>query len=306
MTRATTKVVSASLSGLRRVAGRRDINWTPEFMGFGNQLYLWCWAFSGLGEKIRRKVLITPKMRYWADLVPNFAAEYLIERSDVSLLDRRGHYWADKQRWSGGYPQGFSRAQRADFIGALHDEPLLRDVLDSPLDAGDVLTVNVRRGDYYSVAAHRSWFAIDLDAYLHAAVTRSIEQDGPITRLHFVSDDEQWCRARPWSADLAPQVTYGAANDPADNFRDICAARRLVLSNSTFSLWGGFISSALHPSSGSSTIWAPAFFQSTYGAGRCFEYDEDWNFVDDLPDGWQPQWVLGGQDPPGSSGSRGG
>lgn len=291
--RMRSQLVEQPLSWARSRWGRHDINWTPEFMGFGNQLYLWCWAFERRDLRPAPKVLINERTRPWLAHVPGFADRFLVERSEVGLWDRRGHYWAEKERIS-GHAQGFSREARSTFIGALREEPLLAGIEDSPLSASDVLTVNVRRGDYYSVAAHRAWFAIDLAAYLELAIAGAIARDGHVSRIHVVSDDQAWSAAALRNV-IGPgvRVTHSSPGDPVGNFRDVCAARRIVISNSTFSLWGAFVSREVHGQD-AGEIWAPAFFQSTYPPGRCVEYDRDFSFVDTLPGGWQPNWVLSG------------
>ncbi|PRY63232.1 glycosyl transferase family 11 [Knoellia remsis] len=287
---------SAVLSPVRRRLGRRDVNWTPDFMGFGNQLYLWCWAHERRGQHPEPRVLINERTRPWLLEIPAFSERFLIEPDEVHFLDQRHDHWAHKQAES-GYAQGFSPQARSAFIrDGLMPEPLLAGVTNSDLASDTVLTVNVRRGDYYSVAAHRSWFAIDLAAYVDQAVRRSIVRDGEVQRIHVVSDDQQWCRDHlPFLWAAAEEVTFAPDTDTAaQNFRDICGSRRLVISNSTFSLWGAFVSRTVHGQN-PGMIWAPAFFQSTYPPGRCVEYDADFSFVDELPDGWQPQWVLDGR-----------
>lgn len=284
-----------ALEPLRRTVGRRNVNWTPEFMGFGNQLYLWCWAHERRHDRQRPRVLITDRTRPWLAEVPGFAARFLIERADVSLLDRRGHYWARKEAES-GHAQGFSPGGRIAFITeALLPEPLLAGVQDSPLNTDRSLTIVVRRGDFYDDPHHRAWYAFDVAAYVRLAVAGSIERDGEVDRIHVVSDDVEWCRTHlPFLAESARGTWAGPSDSAASNFRDACGSRRLVITNGTFCLWVAFISRTLHGQD-PGLIWAPAFFQSTYGPGRCVEYDPDFSFIDDLPGGWQPEWVLEGQ-----------
>lgn len=288
------RVAAPGLSAARRRLGRRLVNWTPEFMGFGNQLYLWAWAHAHRDEHPAPRVLVIDKMRYW---IPFFPAvqPWLVEPSGVGALDQRAHLWAEPEVHSGD-PRGYTDASRTAFIRDwLLTSPCLASVSDSDLASDDVLTLNVRRGDYYSDPAHRPEFAIDLAAYLRIAVARALEQDGPVRRVHVVSDDVEWCRRRlSWLSDVAAEVSYPAPDDgPVDHFRDVCSSRRLVISNSTFSIWGAAVAAT---ALGRTSVWAPAFFQRRYGPGRCYEYDRQWSFVDELPDGWQPDWVLAGAD----------
>ena len=285
-------VAAALLAPVRRRWGRRVVNWTPDFMGFGNHLYLWTWAHAGRAGELERRVLITDKMRPWAAQVPDFARAHLVNRTDVRLLDQRDHVWARPEEHSGD-PRGFTQESREAFIReCLLPSPLLAGV-GGPLGEDDVLTINARRGDYYSNAAHRPLHAIDLPAYLRLAVRGSVARDGAVRRVHLVSDDIPWCRRElGFLADVAAEVTFADPADPPEqNFRDVCSARRLVLSNSTFSMWGAFVGRVLHGDDPGKT-WAPAFFMSSYGPGRCYEYDQDWSFVDELPDGWQPDRVV--------------
>ena len=280
--------IAAPLEGLRAAVGRRNVNWTPEFMGFGNHLYLWCWAHSGPADRQHRVVLMTEKMRYWAQHVPAFARDRIVERGDVSFLDRRGHYWAENEKYTGD-PRGFTQESRDAFVTeVLLPSPLLQGVRDTPYANDDVIVVNVRRGDYYS-----DWFrpqhGFDVEGYLHIAIPSAIAQDGPASRIHVISDDLAWCRERlVWLGDHGRLTFADPAEGPASNFVDLSSARRLVMTNSSFSLWAAFVSSTLHGDN-DRKIWVPAFFQRLYGPGRCYEYDQTWSFVDELPGGWQPE-----------------
>lgn len=80
------KVVSPTLSALRRRVGKQVVNWTPEFMGFGNQFYLWAWAHAHRSETRPHRVLIVERSRYWLPFFPA-VRPYLIEKSDVSIWD---------------------------------------------------------------------------------------------------------------------------------------------------------------------------------------------------------------------------
>ena len=295
------RIAAPGLSIARNRLGHRIINWTPDFMRFGNHLYLWAWAHAHQSEEPSPRVLVADRMRYWIPYFPA-AMPWLVEPEDVNLLDQRDHLWADPLAHSGD-PRGFTDASRAAFIRDwLLSAPALASVGTGDLASHDVLTVNVRRGDYYSDPQYRTEFAFDVASYLRLAVESALSADGPVRRIHVVSDDVDWCRATlTWLPDLASKITFPQPDKgPIDNFRDVCSSRRLVISNSTFSIWGAAVAGT---ALGDTSVWAPAFFQRRYGPGRCYEYDQQWNFVDDLPDGWQPDWVLAGKT--GAPGSLG-
>ena len=137
---AARRVVAPGLSFARRRWGRRVVNWTPEFMGFGNQLYVWAWAHAHRTQVPAPRVLVIDKMRYW---IPHFPAvqPWLVEPDEISVLDRREHFWAEPLAHSGD-PRGFTDESRAAFIRDwLLTSPALASVTESDLAAGDVLTL---------------------------------------------------------------------------------------------------------------------------------------------------------------------
>ncbi len=58
------------------------------------------------------------------------------------------------------------------------------------------MTVNVRRGDYYSDPVFRGRYSFDIEAYLDVALARAVEMAGPVDHVLVVSDGIEWCRAR--------------------------------------------------------------------------------------------------------------
>ena len=290
------RTVSPLLSAVRRRVGKQVVNLTPEFMGFGNQLYLWAWAHAHRRHSTPHRALIVERSRYW---LPYFPAvrPYLLETPEMSFWDARDHFYAFKEEHSGD-PRGFTNDSRAAFIQDwILTSPALKGAELGELADDGVLTLNLRRGDFYDNPWHRPEYAFDVESYVRKAVAGALEQDGPMRRIHVVSDDLGWCRSHlGWLSSYAQTITEpdaGAA--PIDHFRDVVSSRRLVIANGTFSLWGAAISRVLLEAP-QSTVWAPAFFQRRYGPGRCVEYDRDWSFVDELPGGWQPNWVVDGLD----------
>lgn len=287
--------LSPALSALRGRFGSQVVNLTPEFMGFGNQLYLWAWAHARRHESPPHRVLIVERSRYWLPFFPA-VRPYLLEKSEVAFWDARDHFYAYKEAHSGD-PRGFTDESREAFVRDwILTSPALVGAQDGPLASDDVLTLNLRRGDFYDNPWHRPEYAFDLETYVREAVPRAIEQDGPVRRIHVVSDDLDWCRSHlGWLSRHAEVTEPDRSAEPIDHLRDVVSSRRLVIANGTFSLWGAAISRVLLDAP-QQTVWAPAFFQLRYGPGRCVEYDPDWSFVDELPGGWQPKWVVDGLD----------
>jgi hypothetical protein len=298
-------IAEGALSGVRARLGSQVVNWTPEFMGFGNQLYLWAWAHAKRDEPVPHGVLIVERTRYWLPFFPA-VRPHLVEKADVSFWDARDHFYAYKEKHSGD-PRGYTEESRRAFVRDwILPSPALDGADRGPLNDDRVLTLNLRRGDFYDNPWHRPEYAFDVESYVREAVPRAIDQDGPVRRIHVVSDDLAWCRDHlGFLSAYADEVTEPRSSaPPVEHLRDVVSSRRLVIANGTFSLWGAAISRVLLDAP-QETVWAPAFFQRRYGPGRCVEYDDDWSFVDAHPGGWQPDWVVDGLDRDPSAGASG-
>lgn len=100
-----------------------------------------------------------------------------------------------------------------------------------------------------------------------------------------VSDDVTWCRRElAWLADL---VVVRHLDDPAPvrDFAAVAGARRMVITNSTFSYWAAHLSNLVHGDN-HAEVWAPRFFDRTQNGGDSWLLDERWSIVEDLPGGW--------------------
>lgn len=253
-------------------------------MGFGNHLYLWLDAARDRACGIDRMVLETPSMQPWLEHLPRIAQELTITRSDVRFFDRRDFPWKDDS----GTRTEKSYDQRE--LDAFIDEYLLRpggfvDPERPSVDAG-TLVLNVRRGDFYSNPELRANWGFDVPSYVRLALERTAE-DEAIERIHLVSDDLDWCRRRlPWVGEFAERVTYAGTTDgPRVNFEQIATARRIVMTNSTFSYWGGYVSGLVHGAN-HARIVAPRFFTREANDGRSWQLDERWTIIEDIEGGW--------------------
>lgn len=73
---------------------------------------------------------------------------------------------------------------------------------------------------------------------------------------------------------------------PADDLAVLTSADALILTNSTFSYWGGHLNGA-HRGGGDPAIVAPAFHARGQSTGdRSWHLDPDWCVVEELPGGW--------------------
>lgn len=264
------------------------MTWTPNWMGFGNVLYLWLEAWIEQANGVNRRVLEAPGMQKWIDTYPKLRSAGLsIAPSEVKFTSRRDTPWkSDRGR------DAYTREQLETFIQEfLISAPLFADSVSGAgrgLDSPESLTVNVRRGDYYSVPEFERLFGFNQIEYLRSAITGSIKQNAATKRIFVVSDNIAWCKEHlHWLSDLVDEIEYADPGDgPQRNMLDVASSRRLVMTNSTFSYWCGYMSNVIYENN-HAEIWAPKFFARFDGTdGMSKQLDPRWSIVDDITGGW--------------------
>ena len=226
--------------------GPRQVIWTPAYMGFGNLLYLALWCDE---DPDNRRLLRTGRLEPWLATFPALA-DLAVTPADVSSRDIRRSAVSESY---GRFGDDFTEEHLNDFVR----RRLLGAFSPSTVDT---VVVNIRRGDYYDDPAVRGYFGMDLNAYLRAAVPRVLEQR-PAGELHVVSDGLDWWRVRMgWiEEELGVPVTFDRETaTPLENLVDVATSRRILMTNSTFSYWAGYIHDVLYPGT-EADVWAPRF-----------------------------------------------
>lgn len=277
-------VLRSSLGSLVRRGGRTVLHGYPS-LGLGNYLYFLLHADAEQSRGRDYRVVRPELMDYWAPLLPGVEAQLTIDADEVRFRDRRDDVPASFFQRFG---TDFSRHRLTDFIERFVITSQLFGE-DQGLGSSETVTVNVRRGDYYSDPVFRSLYGFDVAAFVRVGLEEAARNDGAPRRIHVVSDGMEWCRTElAWLADHAEEVTYAAPDDgPARNFLDIALSRRLIITNSTFSYWGAYVSNVIHADNHGQVV-APWFHSRGVDGGRAWQLDPLWNVVESLPGGWGP------------------
>lgn len=261
--------------------GETTILWTPTIhMGVGNLFYIWLWAHQRQTLGHPDKALLVESMKPWLPFLPEVAS-LVIDQKSVRFRDKR------IITYNQAFGDDFTEEDIDSFAWKhLFNAPAFSGVAEeaSDVDPGRVV-INVRRGDYYSNLTFRGMYAFDLDSYIREAITVASKQKR-ITGIHIVSDGLDWCKQRlNWLADYCGQLTF---EDPSRagilNLRTIATARRLILTNSTFSYWGGYLSNVLHIDNHPEII-APRF-HARHLDYPPYHLNPRWTVIDDIPGGW--------------------
>lgn len=255
-------------------------------MGFGNVLYLVLEAWIERQHGAKRRVLETNGMQRWLKTFPAMRDTGLtVSKDEVNFFAVRDKPWLTNRGNEEYTTPELEQFIREMFLTAdlfRQAEPGRRG-LDSP----ESLTINVRRGDYYSVPEFEKLFGFDQLEYLKLAVAGSLAAAPSTRRIYVVSDGIDWCKEHlAWLSELVDVVDYASPDDsPQDNMLDVATSRRLIMTNSTFTYWCGYISNVIYGDN-HADIWAPRFFARFGDDSSSKQLDARWSIVEDLPGGW--------------------
>lgn len=222
--------------------GYPSIHHTNPLARGGNYLYYWAWAY--LEEKQGRpaRVEYNPIIEEWLQEFP------LIRHLSIDATSASKFF----TEWHGTYKHyfgdSFTRDELWDFCRALVDSsPSFKERLtrmDNFFHA-DTCVINVRRGNYYTVAAHEEQYGFDIPAYVDESLAELSKQGRSVEDIVIVSDDVSWCLENLSEAGTRRARTVADKTSMFDDLAALCSAPSLVLANSTFSYWGSYLAGAL-------------------------------------------------------------
>ena len=255
--------------GSRAVGNNRTVLLTYPGLRLGNVLYFALHANLQQASGVNYRVLDPGPDEDWRRDLPSLNS-LLLHPSKLRLTDHRAHIPPSFLQTFG---DDFTRTQLEQFV-----RDRLSDVLRGTFAPDeDMVVLNVRRGDYYSDPTFRSLFGFDVPDYTRRAIAALEQSSGPANQILVVSDDPTWCTANLGFLDYGRRsVRFSAGADtPLDNLRSIAQARRLVITNSTFSYWGAYASSVLHADP--VEVWAPDLHSRGVRGGRPWQHDPRWH-----------------------------
>lgn len=261
-----------------RAKSDRTVNCPPaEGIGLGNMLYFLLWAHAGRRAGLNWRVRSTSGIRQWCEVFPRLEG-LLVEPEDVAFLDHRVQDWS----------QDFHKFPPVALPSFVTERLLPSQPLRARMEGGAAsdLTINVRRGDYYSVPEYRARYGFDIPSYVRDAV-QEVRAEGAITRIRVVTDDPGWCRENLcFLEEVAPVSSWGTPGDALADLAALASSRRLVLANSSFSYWGAFLSNGWHGDN-HGLVWTPNFHERGIYGGLPYHVDPRWHAVE-VRDGGGP------------------
>ena len=285
---------SALAQGLKLIRrGNKVIYITNPIARGGNWLYYWAHAHALTQDSSSTiaKVLYAPGMETWINEFPSLN-NYTIEPQDVKFTDRRSVLFPNDIELN------FTEEEIKSFI---HEDILLsqnfkerfnkyKDIINN-----NTVIITVRRGDYYSVPAVKKRFGINTVEYIKAATQEMLKRVEP-SQIIFVSDDIDWCTQNLSFLSNYASIIKLDRKDMFDDLAVMTLASHLILTNTSFGYWGGYISEVYSPT----TIYVPNVHEydathrldavSKDKTGRPHSHRRSWISISN-PDG--EHWITG-------------
>lgn len=253
--------------------GSTTVLLTGDWARLGNLLYYWLHADLRRREGSSYVVSANLDARRWLPQLPEIARRLSIDADRLGFFDRR--------EWPP--PPYYFQRFGVDFDADDLDRFVREYLLASPLLAAcppvtDAVVVNVRRGDFYS-DVHQPNFGMDIASYLNQALTKAFDV-GTSRAILVISDDISWSRGNLTEVltRFTSNVRFSSAQPtPLRDFRQLAGARTLVLSNSTFAYWAGYVATVRFGED--AHVVAPAFHARHVDNGLAYQLHPTWDVI---------------------------
>lgn len=169
------------------------------------------------------------------------------------------------QRCGIGKDDDFTSEELQTFIS----EFMVEDAKKLIVPTEDII-INIRRTDYYQDIQKSYAYGFNQIRYVKDALKHLDLKK--VKTIGVVSDDKCWCQEHlAFLADKAAVTFYDT--DPIGNFRTLLSAKQLIISNSTFSYWGAYLSQNIHSEA---KIIAPDFGTYLIARGKSVADSSRW------------------------------
>ncbi|MBX0301335.1 alpha-1,2-fucosyltransferase [Cryobacterium sp. 1639] len=230
------------LTPVGKVLGAPTVHISSPLTRGGNYLYYWMWAYTRDTERRPVRVLHHEVIDEWLTEFP-LVSHLSIRRDEASTLFSE---WVGEHRHYFG--QSFTRAELERFcIALVESSPAFRARLDAARSwiGPDTCVLNVRRGDYYQYPELTAMYGLDIERNITGSIEILRSSGRAVDDVVVVSDDVPWCVENvapllPGTMRVVPERT-----SMFDDLAVLASARTLILANSTFSFWGGYLASVL-------------------------------------------------------------
>ena len=239
----------------------------PDGVRFGNHLY---YLLNCYTQK-NTYVLEHPHLEKWLEIFPMLKT-LVVEKKKINLLDFKKKDYNFHQK----YGEDFSPIDLHNFIKEKINPNFNT---QSYTNSDDKLTIHIRIGDYYSNKANEDKYGYSQINYLKYIITseKYFSFFNNISEIVIISDNQKWCKENlDFLKTKVTKVTISDEfNDPYISFLSICSSKNLIITNSTFSYWGAYISNFLF--NNEDRVIAPEFHSRQ--TMQAYQLNKKWNIV---------------------------
>lgn len=246
---------------------QKNVTAIEHMARLGNLLYLFLNVDINNKKGNNQFILYTNAMEIWLKRFPELE-KFVIREADFK--------WYDNLDWRKSYFQNFGedfdKKQLYEFI---ETNNLFSNNTPFSSIQNEKTIINIRRGDFY-VDEVKQPSAFDQVDYVKKALSKY--PDVLNFPIQIISDDVEWCEKNlsPLFNELGITVDYMYENGPIEDFEAICSAKILILTNSTFSYWGGYICSY---KSNEKKVIAPDFGATFYLNSKAIQLHPEWHLI---------------------------
>lgn len=240
---------------------QKNVIHIPIQLRFGNLLYFYlhCYIMKQRGKEVY--ILHTTTMDYWLKYFP-LLNDFVVYSEDFKIYDNLDYFTSYYQNFG----EDFTLNELNDFI----KKYIVREEFFSNSKSEERTVVNIRRGDFYSTdTVSPSQF--DQVEYVKKVFGKNLSLTA--LPIFVISDDIVLCRQELSFIERFNQLHFLPNNGPIDDFIAICNAKNLIVTNSTFSYWGGYVSKFLNKNN---KVIAPDFGATFYKNNLAIQLHPSW------------------------------
>jgi len=237
----------------------------PRHVQWGNILYFL------VQSEIKNKKLLTSndKIHYWIAYFPGFKKQikYVKFLKDQEVTNYYQFINED-----------FSLQELQKFIQKYFSNNNL--VLDykNKQEQEDVLYIHVRRGDYYSNSLYKSYYGFDIVGFIQFCfISQNVNYQKNIV---VESDDIKWCKDNLQFLTHHTDKLIFSESKPIEAFLSLSTAKKILMTNSTFAYWAGYISNSLYK--GENEMYVPNFVSRISGYDKNKQFLTNWKIIKDF------------------------
>ncbi len=262
---------------LRNLGFKNEVLITPKGARFGNLLYFFLRAFIYKQQGKEFKILYTKHMDELLALFP-MLKEFVLSDYEINFFQIKD----DSNNYYQKFGDDFTLNELNNFIKIyLLPSPILSENIKNVNKYDNSITLNIRRGDFYE-KGNTSLYGYDQIGFIKHVFSSYLETKKYDTII-VVSDDMQWCKS---NFDFLNQYTNKVIypifiNNPIiESFSWLTQANQLVLSNSTFSFWGAYISNYINQST--QKTYCPIFGSRRISNTDLYQFNPNWKMIKDF------------------------